>query len=45
MVEIHDNSEPGGGGFCRQDILWAVGIWSAILTLSPVVVFYVLMVN
>jgi hypothetical protein len=28
-----------------QDILWAVGIWSVILTLSPVVVFYVLMVN
>jgi hypothetical protein len=43
MVEIQDNSEPSG--FCRQDILWAVGIWSAILTLSPVVVFYVLMVN
>jgi hypothetical protein len=42
MVEIQDNSDPG---FCRQDILWAVGIWSAILTLSPVVVFYVLMVN
>jgi hypothetical protein len=45
MVEIQDNSEPVAGGFCRQDILWAVGIWSAILTLSPVVVFYVLMVN
>jgi hypothetical protein len=28
-----------------QDILWAVGIWSVILTLSPVVLFYVLMVN
>jgi len=28
-----------------QDILWAVGIWSVILSLSPVVVFYVLMVN
>jgi len=25
-------------------VLWAVGIWSVILTLSPVVVFYVLMV-
>ena len=31
--------------FSTQDILWAVGIWSVILTLSPVVVFYVLMVN
>ncbi len=27
-----------------EDSLWAVGIWSVILTLSPVVVFYVLMV-
>ena len=31
--------------FSTQDIIWAVGIWSVILTLSPVVVFYVLMVN
>ena len=45
MAEIQDNSEFTPGGFCRQDILWAVGIWSVILTLSPVVVFYVLMVN
>ncbi len=28
-----------------QDILWAVGIWSVILSMSPVVLFYVLMVN
>jgi hypothetical protein len=28
-----------------EDILWAVGIWSVILSLSPVVLFYVLMVN
>ena len=31
-------------GFSAEDIVWAVGIWSVILTLSPVVVFYVLMV-
>ena len=31
-------------GFSTEDILWAVGIWSVILTMSPVVVFYVLMV-
>ena len=30
--------------FTTADILWAVGIWSVILSLSPVVVFYVLMV-
>jgi hypothetical protein len=32
-------------GITTQDILWALGIWSVILTLSPVVVFYLLMVN
>jgi hypothetical protein len=32
-------------GFSKQDILWAIGIWSVILSLTPVVVFYVLMVN
>jgi hypothetical protein len=37
------SSEPQG--FCTADVLWAVGIWSVILTLSPVVIFYVLMVN
>jgi hypothetical protein len=31
-------------GFTTEDILWAVGIWSVILSLSPVVVFYMLMV-
>ena len=31
-------------GFTPEDILWALGIWSAILCLSPVIVFYVLMV-
>jgi hypothetical protein len=31
-------------GFTTADILWALGIWSVILSLSPVVVFYMLMV-
>ena len=31
-------------GFTTEDILWALGIWSAILCLSPVIVFYMLMV-
>ena len=31
-------------GFTIEDILWAVGIWSVSLTLSPVVMFYMLMV-
>jgi hypothetical protein len=32
-------------GFCTQDIVWALAVWSVILCMSPVVVFYVLMVN
>ena len=36
---------PEQQGFTTEDILWALGIWSVILSLSPVVVFYVLMVN
>lgn len=35
---------PEQQGFTTEDILWAVGIWSVLLTLSPVVVFYMLMV-
>jgi hypothetical protein len=31
-------------GFATEDILWALGIWSVILSLSPVIVFYMLMV-
>jgi hypothetical protein len=35
---------PEQQGFTTEDILWAIGIWSVILCLSPVIVFYVLMV-
>jgi hypothetical protein len=35
---------PETQGFTIQDILWAVGIWSVILCLSPVILFYLLMV-
>ena len=31
-------------GFTWADILWALGIWSVIVSLSPVIVFYMLMV-
>ena len=44
-MEIENNTIPGQQGFTTEDILWAVGIWSVILSLSPVVLFYVLMVN
>jgi len=31
-------------GFTTEDILWALGIWSVTSSLSPVVIFYMLMV-
>jgi hypothetical protein len=31
-------------GFTTEDVLWALGIWSVIICLSPVIVFYMLMV-
>jgi hypothetical protein len=44
-MEIRNNSFPKDQGFCTQDIVWAISVWSVILSLSPVVMFYVLMVN
>ena len=40
----YKNTIPREQGFSTEDILWGIGIWSVILTLSPVVVLYVLMV-
>ena len=31
-------------GFTIQDILWALGVWTVIISLSPVIAFYMLMV-
>ena len=45
VVNSQNNPFPEQQGFSTEDILWAVGVWSVILSLSPVVVFYVLMVN
>ena len=39
-----NNLFPEQQGFTTEDILWALGIWSVILCLSPVIVFYMLMV-
>ena len=39
---VHQSLEQGG--FTTEDILWAVGIWSVIICLSPVIVLYMLMV-
>ena len=35
---------PEPQGFTIEDILWAIGIWSVLLTMSPVIVVYMLMV-
>jgi hypothetical protein len=43
-VNTQDNPFAEQQGFTTEDILWALGIWSVILCLSPVIVFYVLMV-
>ena len=39
----NNNTIPDQQGFTTADILWAVGVWSVILTLSPVIVVYMLM--
>ncbi len=43
-MEVENNTLPEQQGFTTEDILWAVGIWTVLLTMSPIVVFYVLMV-
>jgi hypothetical protein len=43
-TDTRNNSINEQQGFTTEDILWALGIWSVILSLSPVVVFYMLMV-
>jgi hypothetical protein len=43
-VSTQDNSFPEQQGFTTEDVLWALGIWSVILSLSPVIIFYMLMV-
>jgi hypothetical protein len=43
-VNNQDNPLPEQQGFATEDILWALGIWSVILGLTPVIAFYMLMV-
>jgi hypothetical protein len=43
-VALQDHPCPENQGFSIEDIVWAVGIWSVILTLTPAIAFYLLMV-
>jgi hypothetical protein len=43
-VNTEDHFVARPKGFSTEDILWAIGIWSVILCLSPVIAFYMLMV-
>jgi hypothetical protein len=44
IVEQQGHAVAAEPGFTTEDILWALGIWSVILCLSPVIAFYMLMV-
>ncbi|NPU14940.1 MULTISPECIES: hypothetical protein [Bradyrhizobium] len=44
VVAFQDHAFPERQGFSVEDIIWAVGIWSVILTLTPAIAFYLLMV-
>jgi hypothetical protein len=45
QIQTQDKAHAKWGGFLLEEVLWAVGVWSVILTLAPIVMFYVLMVN
>ncbi|MCW5702680.1 MAG: hypothetical protein AB7I42_13630 [Bradyrhizobium sp.] len=44
VMPVFDRNILERKGFTIEDILWAIGIWSVLLTMSPVIFFYMLMV-
>ena len=44
VVSSQDNQFFDEPVFSTEDILWALGIWSVMLALSPAIAFYLLMV-
>jgi len=42
MKSWHDGTPHLHQGFATEEILWGTGIWSVILTFSPIILFYVL---
>jgi hypothetical protein len=43
-MDLREYNFPEPQRISTQDMFWAIGIWSVILSLLPVIVFYVLMV-
>ena len=43
-MNTKEESGPEQQGFTVEDIVWALGIWSVIICLSPVILVYMLMV-
>ncbi|WP_256460630.1 hypothetical protein [Bradyrhizobium ontarionense] len=43
-MALQDHPYPDQQGFSVEDIVWAVGIWSVILTLTPAIAIYLLMI-
>jgi hypothetical protein len=44
VLPAFDQKMPDRKGFSTEDILWSVGIWSVLLTMTPVIFIYMLMV-
>ena len=44
QASVAPQTAPAAQGFTLEDILWAIGIWSVIISLTPIIVFYLLMV-
>ncbi|MDP1883434.1 MAG: hypothetical protein Q8K88_11215 [Bradyrhizobium sp.] len=43
-MDTQTNTYPEPQDCTFQDMLWALGVWSVVLTLSPVIICYMLMV-
>jgi hypothetical protein len=41
---MEDHSVARQNVFAIEDVVWMLGIWSVIISLSPVIAFYMLMV-
>jgi len=42
MKSWQDGTPTVNHGFATEEILWATGIWAVILTLSPIILIYMM---